>query len=105
MNIREYIDTPDQELRTDYEEHIFDKVFCCFLDTLPLNPKPPIEVDVWTDGTEILCRTEELARMIADALDAVTGEAESHYSYYDPEEDERDGCVDDHTGWWYVDFD
>ena len=112
MNIREYIDCKDEELRRDFEEHIYDNVFCAFANTLPLNP-PEIDLgdkhmiipDVWTDGTEILCRTEELADAIANALDAIAGSPESHVGFYDPYDDAESGEVDDHTGWWYVDFD
>ena len=73
MNIREYVDCTDADVRRDFEEHIFDNVFNCFLSTLPLNP-PEIEIDgvskvreeVWTDGTEILCADEATAERIAD---------------------------------------
>ena len=54
----------------------------------------------WTDGEEILCRTEEQAEVVADFLedlgfDCCTG-------YYDLVEDEKEGCADDHTGYWYI---
>lgn len=64
-------------------------------------------VDIWyyAIADEILCRTEKLADAIADILDAISGEHESLTGYYDPEQDERDNCVDDRTGWWYVDYD
>ena len=112
MNIREYIDCADQERRTDYEEHIFDNVFDCFISTLPLNP-PEIEIDgeskvredVWTDGIEIMCADESTAEMIANFIDAVSGEHEAHTGYYDPFDDARSGETDDHTGFYYVDFD
>lgn len=82
-------------------------LFAMLADRLPLSPDPPVvgevevPVDMWYDGSEyILCRTEVMADALADWLnefdyDAATG-------YYDPEEDERDDCVDDHTGWYYV---
>ena len=112
MTIREYIDCEDENLRRDYEEHIFDNVFNCLLSTLPLNP-PEIEIDgvskvreeIWTDGIEILCAYEDIAEKIADILDAITGEPEAHTGYYDPYEDARSGEVDNHTGFYYVDFD
>lgn len=112
MSVREYIDCTDEDLRRDYEEHIYDNVFQCFLSTLPLNP-PEVDLGdvsiilepIWTDGTEILCRTEDIADRVAKMLDAIAGSPESHVGYYDPYEDARSGEVDDHTGFWYVDFD
>lgn len=105
ISIVGYIGCRDKEIRRDYEEHIYDNVFSNFLSALPLNPPEPISVDLWTDGTEILCRTEALADMIADGLDKIAGTPESHTGYYDPFEDARSGETDDHTGWYYIDFD
>ena len=116
MNISEYVfiankehrDALDEEIKTDYEEHIFSNVFCEYADHLPEKPfdqygnKNP----VWCDGSEILCESEILAKTIADMLEYITGECEYvRYHYYDPKDDERSGEVDDHTGWWCVDFD
>ena len=64
------------------------------------------EGDIWSDGLELLCKTESAADMLADMITTlyrtqgedvvvVTG-------YYDPKEDERNNEVDRHTGWWYV---
>lgn len=112
MSIVEYRDCNNEDERRDYEEHVYDNVFTCFANTLPVNPKP-VEIDgqdviipdVWTDGVEILCRTEALADMIANALDAIAGSPESHTGYYDPYEDAKEGQTYNTTGWWYVDFD
>lgn len=116
MNISEYVfiankehrDSLDEEIKDDYENHITMNCFGEYADHLPTTPvnqygkKNP----VWTDGTEILCETEDMAKIIADMFEYITGETQTmHYHYYDPEEDEREGCVDSHTGWWYVDFD
>jgi len=60
---------------------------------------------IWSDGSEILCPTEHQADVIADFIDAMIGYPISHTGYYDPKEDERSGEVDDHTGYWYVDWD
>ena len=60
---------------------------------------------IWTDGSEILCPTEAQADVIADFIDAMVGDSFCHTGYYDPKEDERSGEVDDHTGYWYVDWD
>lgn len=75
--------------------------FRVLIDHLPTDP----ECCIWTDGDEILCRSEEYANVIADLIEklyddsgedvvAVTGS-------YD-EIDERDGVVDDYTGCWYI---
>lgn len=57
---------------------------------------------LWTDGDVIYARTEKKACGVATFLelmgyDVVTG-------VYEKEEDERDGCVDKYTGWWYVEI-
>lgn len=74
-----------------------------FIETLPTEEKKA--TTIWTDGDEILCKTEDLADIIADVIDNLVGDSISHIGYYDPDEDKRDHCIDDHTGWWYVDFD
>ena len=116
MNISEYVfivnkenrDTLDEEIKDDYENHIIANTFNEYADSLPTSPANQYgrKNPVWTDGTEILCESEILAKTIADMLECITGERECmHYHYYDPEEDERSGESDDHTGWWYVDID
>ena len=57
----------------------------------------------WT-GEEFLVYTEEEADRLADFLEAL-GFDYARTGYYDPEEDEREGCVDDLTGKWYVSVD
>ena len=56
----------------------------------------------WTDGTEILTKSEVHASLIAHVIDSF---AEGRYHYYDPVEDARDNSIDDHTGYWCVDWD
>lgn len=64
------------------------------------------EGGVWSDGTEILCRTESAADAIADLLwqlYSVQGEDVTVVTgYYDPEEDKCNDEEDRYTGWWYV---
>lgn len=59
--------------------------------------------------SEIMCKTESIANAVADMIEhlydaqgigvvCVTG-------YYDPKEDERNGDVDVHTGWYYISID
>lgn len=85
-----------------------NELFQSVIDALPSSPPAKgteEEFPIWTDGTEILCRTEWLAWTIANILDNIMGKEFTHYHFYDPEEDQRSNEVDDHTGWWYVDFD
>lgn len=101
-SILEYIDCKNEDLRLGFEEHVYDKVFCSFAEKLPNAPSN--KIDIWTDGTEILCRTESIANAIANGLDAISGSPESVTGYYDPVSDSISGETDDHTGWWYVNF-
>lgn len=55
----------------------------------------------WTDGTDILCKTEEEAKGVANFLQDMGFDSVST-GYYDPVQDERDGCVDDKTGYWFI---
>lgn len=62
--------------------------------------------EVWSDGTEILCKTESATKAIEDLLwqlyNAQGEEVTVLTGYYDPEEDKRNGEEDRYTGWWYV---
>lgn len=78
----------------------FEKVWG-IMEELPRTPGGKF----WCDGENILCRNEEESDVVADFLDAIIGDSVTHTGYYDPQEDERSGEVDDHTGWYYVDFD
>lgn len=60
-------------------------------------------VEIWADDSEILIDKEDAAEAIADFLTALG--LDVHTGYYDPEEDERSGETDDHTGYWYIDLD
>ena len=55
-------------------------------------------------GDEILCETEEEAETLANFFDQLFGMGTVSTGYYDPEEDERNGEVDCHTGYYYVNF-
>lgn len=58
----------------------------------------------WSNGEEILCKTEEAAEHLADFFEDL-GFDYVRIGYYDPEEDERNGEVDACTGYWYVSVD
>ena len=62
---------------------------------------------IWCDDDrQILVATEEAANAVADLIEAFyRSQGEEicvNTGYYDPEEDERNGEKDKHTGWWYV---
>ena len=111
MNITEYIYTKDAEDRFDFESHVFDSVWDKFCKNLPTAEDHAKDVnntiDVWFSEVsgEIMCLTEELANMILKIMRDISGEHfEGDVGYYDQEQDERDECVDDRTGWWAISF-
>lgn len=75
-------------------------------DEIAENLRDYPEGEIWSDGNEILCKTESAANAIADMLQTryrVCGkEVSVNTGYYDPEEDKRNGEDDWCTGWWYV---
>lgn len=64
------------------------------------------EGKVWSNGSEILVKTESAAETLADIIEYVSKandiEVLCHTGYYDPEEDKRNNEEDRYTGWWYV---
>ena len=111
MSITDYINSEDAEERFDFESHVFENVWNRFVKHLPGPREHEADtcnaIDVWYSevSDEIMCISEELAEMIANIIEAISGEHEAHTGYYDPEEDEKDNCVDDRTDWYYVDYD
>ena len=60
---------------------------------------------IWMDDKGmILCKTETQADGIADFLEDL-GFDYVRTGYYDPAQDEKEGCVDEYTGFYYVDWD
>lgn len=57
---------------------------------------------IWTDGESIFTKDEYYANDISNAIDLLVGRNISVTGYYDPKEDEMDGCTDEYTGWYYV---
>lgn len=84
----------------DNDDKNLDKLW----ELLEWLPREPVH-GYWYDGNEILTPDEIGAESVADFIDALAGDRISHTGYYDPKEDERSGEVDDHTGYYYVDFD
>ena len=65
------------------------------------------EGNIWSDGTEILCKTAEAADAIRDLIELLYRAEDGkdlHFitGYYDPAEDRTNGEEDRYTGWWYV---
>lgn len=110
MNITEYINNTDANERYDYESHVFENVWDEFVKHLPKKPDDVNNsINVWydEDSDEILCLTEDLADMIADIIEDISGEKMMvRTGYYDPEEDalETNGPFRT-TGWYYIDWD
>lgn len=86
-----------------------DRLLKDLLWALPKEPRgaPDDDPGFWTDGDEILCPTKTESEVLANALEDVLREMPSitvQTGYYDPEEDVRNGEVDEHTGFYYVKF-
>lgn len=64
------------------------------------------EGKVWSNGSEILVKTESAAEALADIIEYVSKangiEVLCYTGYYDPEEDKRNNEEDRYTGWYYV---
>lgn len=80
------------------EDEIGKEVWEKFTSVLP--KEPGRDTEAWYSGDEVVCKTEWLANKIADFFDALGYECVT--GYYDPADDEREGCVDKFTGWYYM---
>lgn len=58
----------------------------------------------WSNGEEILCKTEDEAEHLVNFLEDL-GFNYVRTGYYDSKEDEHNGEVDAYTGYWYVSVD
>lgn len=86
------------EIHDDYIRTV-DKLWH---DLCALLPDEPIDGLVyWSDGTEIQADSQDAADRLADVFDDLYGCNTVVTGWYDAEQDERDGCVDKHTGWYY----
>lgn len=77
-----------------------ESVFKRIIEAIEASPDKWASHGIRTDGDTILCREDAATELMADILTAA-GE-DICTGYYAPEEDERDGCTDDYTGWYYV---
>ncbi len=100
---------PDDDEDDDYP---FEKAWIfiqSLIDRLPNVWEHDIEwldVEVATNGDELLFKYESDCNYVADLLDHyVFGTNETHTGEYNREEDERSYEVDANTGWYYIDFD
>ena len=64
---------------------------------------------IWSDGIEILCKTESAANTVADMIELLYQAQNEcvhiNTGYYDPVEDEKSGETDRYTGWYYINID
>lgn len=81
---------------------VAEKLFFAIMEALDNteveNPK------FWTDSEKILCKDQAAINGIADLLDDVAGYGVCCTGYYDPEEDNRNGVVDEYTGYYYLEL-
>lgn len=95
----------DREVNLTITKNSSKEWFEMFIERLSNDPIG----DMWTDGSEILCKTEKIADDVADLIEHLYCLQDEEVwlctGYYDPEEDAISGEVDNHTGWWYVDID
>lgn len=94
----------DQESNLNITKNSSKGWFEILMGRLPNDPRG----DMWTDGSEILCKTGKIANDVADLIEHLYCLQDEEVwvctGYYDPEEDAISGEVDNHTGWWYVDI-
>lgn len=86
-------------------ERKFAEIIVAMTEALPSSPEESLRncSRIWAeDNDEILCRDGQTATAIANLIDAVYGEPVTYTGYYDPAEDERNGEVDNRTGYWYI---
>ena len=82
------------------------KIIDAFVECLPQSVWSKEYVLIWTNGDEILCKTEWLAETLADVIDKLAGDNVAHTGYYDPEEDAKEPHSPfKTTGWYYISFD
>lgn len=103
--------SPDIDFEKEDPDYPYEKAWVFIqklMDKLPNIYKHDVEwleVEVATNGDEFLFKYEAWCEHIADLFDKYVFKGEeSHTGYYDPEEDKRDDCVDELTGWYYLDF-
>lgn len=88
--------------RTDIDEFAQADMVNSVLDNVCALLPHTNDYRIWSDGSEILCETEQLAENIADLFDALYACQTVNTGYYDPEEDARNNEVDSRTGFYYV---
>ncbi len=86
------------EINDDYIRTV-DKLWHDLCALLP--DEPTDKLIYWSDGSEILASSQYAADRLADVFDDLYGCHNVMTGGYDAEQDERDGCVDKYTGWYY----
>lgn len=83
-------------------KQLFDyKIWAYLIESLKENEIIRGNRKFWTDGNEILCKSEEDANIVADFLNDL-GFEDIRTGYYDPEEDKRNNECDENTGYYYI---
>lgn len=89
----------DKALFEAFEERLWDFLTDCLEKYADHNRH-----GYWTNGQDILCRTEEEAEHLANFLEDIGFDCVMT-GCYEPEEDERSGETDACTGFYYVALD
>ena len=58
----------------------------------------------WTDGEKILSKDNAALNGIADMIDQLADYGICCTGYYDPEEDKRNDCIDEYTGYYWLEL-
>ena len=64
-------------------------------------PQEPDDTGVWTDGEQILCRSQEQASVLSDLMQ-LTDRASYSVGYHSPEGIRESEGVNGRAGWYYV---
>lgn len=62
------------------------------------------EPKFWTDGEKILSKDKAALNGIADMIDQLADYGICCTGYYDPEEDKRNDCIDEYTGYYWLEL-
>ena len=81
-----------------YAENLFTAIVEALNNTEVDSPK------FWTDGEKILSKDKAALNGIADMIDQLADYGICCTGYYDPEEDKRNDCIDEYTGYYWLEL-